>query len=88
MPYHVIAHIHDEGGLGALSPASVVNDTDGARLLAEHPGSLTRVPHDEDMCALHASPCDHDSHGWNAAPVRSAPTPITKYTAPAEITGA
>ena len=90
MPYHVIAHINDEGVLGALSPSAVVSDADGDRLLAEHPGSLTRIAHDEDMCAVAETTCDHDSHAWNAAPTRNAPTPITKYTAPlaAETTGA
>jgi len=83
MPYHVIAHINDEGALGALSPSAVVSDADGDRLLAEHPGSLTRIAHDDDHCAVLAAECDHESHPWNAKP--AAPSYTPSYSKPVNL---
>lgn len=71
MPYQMNAGVADAGVFHALG--TIVSDDDGARMLLEHPSSLTRIAHDDDLCVHMVGGCAHDSHDWNTtAPTRSS----------------
>ncbi len=80
MPYQVTVGLSH--GDEFLSPGRVVSDELGAAMLAEHPASLVRILHDDDLCD---ASCAHDSHAWSApAP---APRASASALAPAVKTG-
>lgn len=82
MPYQVNTGVDDAGSF--LAPGTIVSDVHAGRLLEEHPSSLTRIVHDDDLCMHMVGGCEHDSHEWNAPPAKpavSAPT-ITPVSTP------
>jgi hypothetical protein len=72
MPFVLNAGVNYAGDF--FAPGSVVSDEIGAAMLVEHPSSLSRVLHDDDLCAAMDDPCDAKSHPWNAASAKPAPS--------------